>query len=68
MLPTLRALFDAPNTSPLAEVKVTNVADLLVELTDVRHPMAAKQTLSVSHVVKVRRRPPPFFVAGLISK
>jgi len=40
-MPTLRALFDAPNTSPLAEVKVTNVAELLVELTDVRRQMAA---------------------------
>jgi len=54
VLPTLRALFDAPNTSPLAEVKVTNVADLLIELTDVQHPMAAKQTPSASIVVKVR--------------
>jgi hypothetical protein len=41
IMPTLRALFDAPVTSPLAEVKVTNVAELLVELTDVRHQMAA---------------------------
>jgi hypothetical protein len=40
-MPTLRALFDAPATSPLAEVKVANVAELLVELTDVRHQMAA---------------------------
>ena len=53
MLPTLRALFDAPSTSPLAEVKVTNVADLLIELTDVRHPMAAKQMPNASIVVKV---------------
>jgi len=53
MLPTLRALFDAPSTSPLAEVKVTNVADLLIELTDIRHPMAAKNTSNASLVVKV---------------
>jgi len=53
VLPTLRALFDAPSTSPLAEVKVTNVADLLIELTDVRHPMASKQTSSASLIVKV---------------
>jgi len=53
VLPTLRALFDAPSTSPLAEVKVANVADLLIELTDVRHPMASKQTSSASLVVKV---------------
>jgi len=52
-LPTLRALFDAPSTSPLAEVKVANVADLLIELSDVRHPMASKQTSNVSLVVKV---------------
>ena len=53
MLPTLRALFDAPSTSPLAEVKVTNVADLLIELTDIRHPMASKQLSNASLVVKV---------------
>ena len=54
VLPTLRALFDAPSTSPLAEVKVVNVADLLIELTDVRHPMAANQTSNASIVVRVR--------------
>jgi Nuclear condensing complex subunits, C-term domain len=43
-MPTIRALFDAPATSPLAEVKVANVAELLVELTDVRHQMATVQT------------------------
>jgi len=53
MLPTLRALFDAPSTSPLAEVKVANVADLLIELTDVQHPMASKQMSNASVVVKV---------------
>ncbi|XP_031670721.1 condensin complex subunit 3 isoform X3 [Oncorhynchus kisutch] len=32
-LPTLQTLLNAPATSPLAEVDVTNVAELLVELT-----------------------------------
>ncbi|KAM6972031.1 LOW QUALITY PROTEIN: condensin complex subunit 3 [Aplochiton taeniatus] len=32
-LPTLRTLLNAPATSPLAEVDVTNVAELLIELT-----------------------------------
>lgn len=32
-LPTLRTLFDAPNSSPLASVNVQNVAELLVHLT-----------------------------------
>uniref|UniRef100_A0A6Q2YD85 Nuclear condensin complex subunit 3 C-terminal domain-containing protein n=1 Tax=Esox lucius TaxID=8010 RepID=A0A6Q2YD85_ESOLU len=32
-VPTLRTLLNAPATSPLAEVDVTNVAELLVELT-----------------------------------
>ncbi|XP_062334089.1 condensin complex subunit 3 [Osmerus eperlanus] len=32
-LPTVRTLLNAPATSPLAEVDVTNVAELLVELT-----------------------------------
>ena len=43
IMPTLQALFEAPSTSPLAEIKASNVAELLVELTDVRHQMAAKQ-------------------------
>lgn len=33
VLPTLRTLFNAPNSSPLASVKVNNVAELLVYLT-----------------------------------
>ena len=42
-MPTLQTLFDAPGTSPLAEVKVANVAELLVELTDVRRQMADRK-------------------------
>jgi len=53
VLPTMQALFDAPSTSPLAEVKVANVADLLIELTDIQHPMASKQKTNASVVVKV---------------
>jgi len=53
VLPTLRALFDAPSTSPLAEVKVSNVADLLIDLTDIQHPMAPKPVSDASIVVKV---------------
>ena len=36
-LPTLRTLFNAPPSSPLAEVNVNNVADLMVQLTNARH-------------------------------
>lgn len=36
-LPTLRTLFVAPNSSPLACVDVSNVADLLVQLTSEKH-------------------------------
>ena len=36
-LPTLRTLFNAPPSSPLAEVNVNNVANLMVQLTNARH-------------------------------
>lgn len=32
-MPTLKTLFNAPASSPLADVNVTNVAELLVQLT-----------------------------------
>lgn len=35
-LPTLRTLLNAPATSPLAEVDVNNVAELLVQLTNTK--------------------------------
>ncbi|CAH1784611.1 unnamed protein product, partial [Owenia fusiformis] len=37
--PTLRTLFNAPATSPLAEVNVNNVSELLVQLTSAKHLM-----------------------------
>ena len=43
-LPTLRTLFNAPPSSPLAEVNVNNVADLMVQLTNARH--LVKQVVS----------------------
>ena len=36
-LPTLETLFNAPTTSPLAQVNENNVAELLVNLTDQRN-------------------------------
>lgn len=36
-LPTLRTLFNAPPNSPLSEVNVNNVADLMVQLTNARY-------------------------------
>ena len=35
-LPTLKTLLNAPATSPLAEVDVNNVAELLVQLTNTK--------------------------------
>lgn len=35
-MPTLRTLLNAPATSPLAEVDVNNVAELLVQLTNTK--------------------------------
>ena len=37
VIPTLRILFNAPASSPLAEVNVNNVVELLVQLTNHRH-------------------------------
>jgi len=39
-MPTLKTLFDAPDTSPLSEVKVINVAELMVQLTNARHQLS----------------------------
>ncbi len=38
-LPTLHTLFDAPASSPLAEINENNVAELLVQLTNAKHLM-----------------------------
>ena len=35
-LPTLKTLLNAPSSSPLAEVNVNNVAELLVQLTNTK--------------------------------
>ena len=36
-MPTLRTLFSAPTTSPLAQIDVSNVAELMVHLTSDKH-------------------------------
>jgi|SRR6218665_187236 len=43
-MPTLKALFAAPGTSPLIEVKVIKVAELLVQLSNARHRRSATAT------------------------
>ena len=43
-MPTLKTLFDAPDSSPLSEVKVANVADLMVQLTNARHQLSKART------------------------
>lgn len=43
-MPTLKALFAAPGTSPLIEVKVIKVAELLVQLSNARHQRSAAAT------------------------
>ena len=50
-IPTLRTLLQAPATSPLAEVNMANVAELLVQLTDVRHLMESKNMPSITDIV-----------------
>ncbi len=35
-LPTLRTLLNAPQSSPLAEVNVNNIAEIMVQLTNAR--------------------------------
>ena len=36
-MPTLRTLFMAPTSSPLAQIDVSNVAELMVHLTSDKH-------------------------------
>ncbi|XP_057304839.1 condensin complex subunit 3-like isoform X2 [Hydractinia symbiolongicarpus] len=36
-IPVLKTLFNAPSSSPLSQVNVSNVVDLMVQLTDVRN-------------------------------
>ena len=43
-MPTLRTLFIAPTTSPLAQIDVSNVAELLVHLTSDKHIANSSQT------------------------
>ena len=43
-MPTLRTLFIAPTSSPLAQIDVSNVAELLVHLTSDKHLVNRTQT------------------------
>ena len=43
-MPTLRTLFVAPTSSPLAQIDVSNVAELLVHLTSDKHIVSSNQT------------------------
>jgi condensin complex subunit 3 len=49
-LPTLRTLLNAPATSPLAEVDVNNVAELLVQLTNTKLLTANQNNTEISLV------------------
>ncbi len=52
-LPTLRTLFKAPASSPLSEVNVNNVVDLMVQLTNARHlvnQVASQLDVSSSYI------------------
>ena len=53
-LPTLKTLFDAPDTSPLSEVKAGNVAELLVQLTNARHQLNKERADEASQVTNSR--------------
>ena len=55
-MPTLRTLLQAPATSPLAEVNVANVAELLVQLTDVRHLMDNQGKTLLTDIVRITRK------------
>lgn len=55
-MPTLKTLLNAPATSPLAEVDVNNVAELLVQLTNTKlitQNQNAEETSQVSHKLMV---------------
>lgn len=43
-IPTLRTLFNAPTTSPLAQIDAINVAELLVHLTSDKHLVNSSQS------------------------
>lgn len=58
-LPTVRTLMNAPATSPLAEVDINNVVELLVDLT--RPSVLTKPTPNTG----VRRTPVPSLVYSL---
>lgn len=54
-LPTVRTLMNAPATSPLAEVDINNVVELLVELT---RPSALIKPSTNTEVRRVPGNPP----------
>ena len=47
-LPVLKTLLNAPTSSPLSRVDVTNVVDLLIQLTDVRNLVQFNVTTDTS--------------------
>jgi len=51
-LPTLLTLMNAPATSPLSEVNINNVAQLLIQLTNSHH-LVKCHGLSVTDITQV---------------
>jgi hypothetical protein len=64
-MPTLRTLFIAPTSSPLAQIDVSNVAELLVHLTSDKHIVNSSQTTTQNENntddVQVSREIPNFW-------
>ena len=49
---TLQTVLDAPPTSPLADVDINNVAELLVQLTSEHHQLEPAESTKVSSSCK----------------
>lgn len=60
-LPTVRTLMNAPATSPLAEVDINNVVELLVELTRpsaLIKPSAKTEVRNIAETIVHSQNPP----------
>ena len=57
-LPTLNTLFNAPGSSPLTEINILSVSELLIQLTSPRHLLAnqkatTKDQIEVNKIVDI---------------
>lgn len=48
-MPTLRTLFSAPTSSPLAQIDVSNVAELMVLLTSDKHINTSQTAMRIKN-------------------